>query len=342
VIGKDAFDVALIPGMRERLAGAYAQFRAAHAAFQEGESRIVERSTVRDRCPGCGAPSEETAALFTSRAMRHVRCRRCDLVYTLDILEESDDRALYQRNTAMAAYLTLKDDPAYAQLEANKAAYLASLARRFVAKPTTFLDIGCSTGELLAAAEHLGFDVRGVDANPDMVARARNRFGDRVAEGYFPGALPADWPRFGVIAILDVLEHMVDPKAFLAELSRHLEPGGVLLVQVPNFDSLIIQVEGPVNGNFQHGHWTHFTAATLAAVLESAGLETLWHETIISELDRINEFPRDKVAATLARLAPGDPKARERLDAEAIHRNLLGYKVIGVFRRGPQDYNSHR
>jgi 2-polyprenyl-3-methyl-5-hydroxy-6-metoxy-1,4-benzoquinol methylase len=62
--------------------------------------------------------------------------------------------------------------------------------------------------------------VRGIDANPDMIERARKRFGDRVSEGYFPGAVPASWPRFGAIAILDVLEHMVDPHAFLAELSR--------------------------------------------------------------------------------------------------------------------------
>jgi 2-polyprenyl-3-methyl-5-hydroxy-6-metoxy-1,4-benzoquinol methylase len=333
VIPRDAFDVALIPGMRERLAGAYARFRAAHSAFQQGESRIAARSTVRECCPGCGASADDAAALFTSRAMRHVRCERCHLVYTLDILEETDDRALYQRNTAMAAYLALKDDPAYAELETGKAAYLASLARRFVEGPATLLDIGCSTGELLAAAERLGFDVRGVDANPDMIARAQKRFGDRVAEGYFPGALPVGWPRFGVIAILDVLEHMVEPKSFLAELSRRLEPGGILLVQVPNFDSLIVQVEGPDNGNFQHGHWTHFTAATLAAVLEAAGFQTLWRETIITELDRLEAFPREKVMAALARLAPGDPAARERLDADAIHRNLLGYKIVGVFRK---------
>jgi SAM-dependent methyltransferase len=338
---KDAFDVALIPGMRERLAPAYARFRAAHAAFQRGESRIVARSSVRGRCPACEAPSSGAEPLFVSRSMHHVRCRRCELVYTLDILEEEDDRALYQPNSAMAAYLALKEDPAYAELEANKASYMAALARRHVAQPTTFLDVGCSTGELLAAAERLGFDVRGLDANPDMVARARKRFGDRVAEGYFPAAVPPGWPAFGVIAILDVLEHMVHPKDFLAQLARHLEPGGLLLVQVPNFASLVIQVEGPDNGNFQHGHWTHFTASTLGSLLACAGFDTLWRETIISELDRIREFPSAQILSALARLAPDYAGGVERLSAGEMHARLLGYKVVGVFRKRP-DYNSNR
>ena len=331
MIGKDAFDVAMIPGMRERLAGAYARFRAAHAAFQQAESRIVARAAPRERCPSCDAPAEEAEPLFVARAMRHVRCRRCRLVYTLDILEAEDDRALYQQNSAMAAYLALKEDPAYAELEANKAAYIAGLARRFADSQKTFLDVGCSTGELLSAAERLGFDVRGLDANPDMIARARKRFGERVAEGYFPGALPEDWPRFGVIAILDVLEHMVSPRDFLRQLSRHLEPGGILVVQVPNFDSLIVQLEGPESGTFQHGHWTHFTAATLGPLLESEGFGTLALETIISERDRILAFPRKAILEALARTAPGYDGGVEGLGTPEIHRNLLGYKVLGVF-----------
>ena len=332
---KDRFDVAMIPGMRERLASAYARFRAAHAAFQQGESRIVERASARERCPGCGASSNDAEALFVSRSMRHVRCRRCALVYTLDILDTADDQALYQQNSAMAAYLSLKEDPAYAELESNKASYLAGLARRFVDKPTTFLDVGCSTGELLLAAERLGFDVRGIDANPDMIERARKRLGDRVSEGYFPGAVPASWPRFGAIAILDVLEHMVDPHVFLAELSRWLAPGGILLVQVPNFDSLIVHLEGPQSGTFQHGHWTHYTAATLAPIVEAAGFETRWLETIISERDRILAFPREEILRALARAAPDYRGGIEGLSAAEMHRNFLGYKVVGVFGKRP-------
>lgn len=332
-MNKEEFDVALIPGMRERLAQAYARFRTAHATFQQDESRVATKSSERDRCPGCGAPSSEAKELFVARAMRHVRCRRCDLVFTRDILEEADDRALYQPNTAMLAYLDLKEDPAYAGLEATKAAYMAGLARRFSRDGAKFLDVGCSTGVLMKAAADAGFDVRGVEPNPDMVARAKKKLGDRVVAGYFPGALPAEWPPFDVIAILDLLEHMVEPRAFIGELASRLAPEGLLLVQVPNFSSLIIQLEGPENNNFCHGHWTHFTEATLAALLESAGFETLWRETIISELDRVRAFAPEKIRATVERLAPGYEGDGARLDAAGLHERFLGYKLVGIFRK---------
>ncbi|HXZ48489.1 MAG TPA: class I SAM-dependent methyltransferase [Usitatibacter sp.] len=331
---KDDFDVALIPGMRERLAQAYARFRAAQDAFQEGESRIASAASTRVRCPGCDAPAGEAEPLFVARSLRHVRCRRCALVFTLDVLAGEADRALYQPNTAMAAYLALKEGPDYARLERDKARYLASLAARFGARGA-FLDIGCSTGALMAAAREEGFEPYGLDANPDMVERARARFGGRAATGYFPDALPSDWPRFGAIAILDLLEHMVEPKVFLGQLAERLDPAGLLLVQVPNFDSLIVQLEGPANTNFCHGHWTHFTAATLAPLARSAGFTELAHETIISELDRIRAFPRERIAAALARLAPAYRGGVEGLDAAELHRMLLGYKLVAVFRKGP-------
>ena len=332
MISRDDFDVALIPGMRERLAESYKRFRAAHAAFQQEESRVAVRSTERTSCPGCGAPSGEAQLLFTSRAMRHVRCPRCRLVYTRDILADEDDRALYQPNSAMIAYLDLKDGPDYTFLESRKAAYLASLAAPHAPKAGPFLDVGCSTGALMAAARDLGFDVYGLDANPHMAARARALFGERVTTGYFPDAIPASWPSFSVISILDLLEHMVEPRAFLAELRARLADGGLLLVQVPNFDSLVIQLEGPDNGNFCHGHWQHFTATTLSQLLGSAGFAEIHRETIISEQDRIMAFPKEAVLGTLKRIAPGY-EGEGNLSAEEIHRRFLGYKLVGLFRK---------
>ena len=331
-MGRDAFDVALIPGMRERLKEAYARFRATLAEFQQAESGVARNVTVRTHCPACGASASGAHSLFVSRQMEHVRCAACAQVYTREVLPDEDDRALYQGNSAMQGYLALKENPDFAWLEATKAAYVAGLARERCTGGN-FLDVGCSTGKLLEAARACGFDVYGLEANPDMISRARAVFGSRVAEGYFPGAIPEGWPTFDVIAILDLLEHMVVPGDFLSQLSARLNPGGLLLVQVPNFDSLVVQLEGAASAVYCHGHWLHFTAPTLARLLDTAGFTELHRETVISELDRIRAFPAGEIEATLARLAPAlAPRART-LTADDVHGHLLGFKLVGVFRK---------
>jgi SAM-dependent methyltransferase len=89
------------------------------------------------------------------------------------------------------------------------------------------LDIGCGTGRVAAALAERGARVWGVEPEPEMVARARERVSTvKVApaeklpfkEGWFDGALM--W----------LVVHLVDrPQAF-AEAHRVLAPGGRLLV----------------------------------------------------------------------------------------------------------------
>jgi demethylmenaquinone methyltransferase/2-methoxy-6-polyprenyl-1,4-benzoquinol methylase len=91
------------------------------------------------------------------------------------------------------------------------------------------LDVATGTG--LVAAELLarGFDVTGLDQSPDMLARARARFGPRVelvessAE-----ALPFDEGSFDHLTVTYLLRYVDDPADTLKELARVVRPGGVL------------------------------------------------------------------------------------------------------------------
>lgn len=91
------------------------------------------------------------------------------------------------------------------------------------------LDVATGTG--LVAAELLarGFEVTGVDQSPDMLARARERFGPRVelveasAEN-----LPFTDGTFDHLTVTYLLRYVADPAATRAELARVVRPGGVV------------------------------------------------------------------------------------------------------------------
>ena len=91
------------------------------------------------------------------------------------------------------------------------------------------LDVATGTGLVAAELLRHGFSVTGVDQSREMLAVARDRFGDAVelltasAE-----ALPFDSESFDHLTVTYLLRYVGDPGATLAELVRVVRPGGVV------------------------------------------------------------------------------------------------------------------
>lgn len=341
------FDAALIPGMRARLAEGYARFRAAEAraialaAPPEAGGRLG-RYRTRD-CPSCGGPAPDRAVL-RNHGIDVVTCPACGLTYTRQVMEESADAARYQASELDIEAMRLRCSGPYLELEEARARYYLDLLEECSAGAGSLLDIGCGTGTTLVQAKARGWSVLGLEPGKAAAAVARERLGEadrhRVIEGYFPADLPADQQRFDAISILDVLEHFVDPLAFLHLVKRHLSPRGVLFVQVPNWDSLLVQLEGAASSVICTGHWTYFTPMTLPALLARAGFHALHVETVVSEIDRIASFPDVAKSAVVARLRPSEagaawPDDNGPLSATRLHRLGMSYKLIGIFAPEP-------
>lgn len=168
------------------------------------------------------------------------------------------------------------------------------------------LDFGCAGGALgkTLKAERPGIEVRGVEPVPDVAARARSVLDD-VHVGQAEDALPADWPRPDCVIFADVLEHLVDPWAAVRRARALLEPGGALVVSIPNVlhHSVVADL---VRGRFDYRdagvldrtHLRFFTAATARELIEQAGFA-------IERIERVVDTQR---FAGLARNTPVNGK----------------------------------
>jgi SAM-dependent methyltransferase len=96
---------------------------------------------------------------------------------------------------------------------------------------TRVLDIGCGTGAMLAFLERYG-QVDGIEAEPKAIDHCRRRGFDRVHRVEEP-PFPFDDSSFGLVTMLDVLEHIEDDVSTLREARRLLEPDGLLVLTVP-------------------------------------------------------------------------------------------------------------
>lgn len=91
------------------------------------------------------------------------------------------------------------------------------------------LDVATGTGLVAQALLARGFRVTGLDQSPEMLVRARERFGDRVelVEGS-ADELPFDDASFDHLTFTYLLRYVDDPAATLAELARVVRPAGTI------------------------------------------------------------------------------------------------------------------
>jgi 2-polyprenyl-3-methyl-5-hydroxy-6-metoxy-1,4-benzoquinol methylase len=150
------------------------------------------------------------------------------------------------------------------------------------AEARRILDLGCSSGALGAALKaSRGAEVVGIELLEEYAADAA-RVLDRVLCGDVGTVLAetGDLGSFDCIVAADVLEHLVDPWAVLAQAVALLEPGGVVVVSLPNVRyaktvlELVVRGRWPRDdaGLFDRTHLRWFTPADARTMLEDAGL----------------------------------------------------------------------
>ena len=144
------------------------------------------------------------------------------------------------------------------------------------------LDVGCGAGLLCEPLARLGAEVTGVDAAPEnAMAAAAHAEGAGLDIRYIAGELAAqDLGQFDLVTAMEVIEHVADKPAFVAELARRLAPGGLMVLSTPNQtpQSRLLMVGAAEGlGLIPRGthHWDDFvTPEELTELLAGAGLAT--------------------------------------------------------------------
>lgn len=109
-------------------------------------------------------------------------------------------------------------------------------------QPAIALDLGCGRGEWLELAGETGFDARGVDLDDGML-EACHEYGLNAENVDALEALRRTPDNsIAVVSAFHVVEHMPFDvaRAVMAEALRVLQPGGLLLLETPNPDNLVV------------------------------------------------------------------------------------------------------
>lgn len=229
------------------------------------------------RCPLCDEDDfavefEGVDSLSTGKRLRFavVRCRSCGLHYTNPRPDAASIGRFYPPD-----YLPHQppqdDDP---RKWCRRYPFLPRWVTSY-SRNRRLLDFGCGGGAFLERMRRLGWEVVGLDASAETVDRLRRDHGIDAIAGSLPN--PRLSPStFDLVTMWHSLEHVHRPREVLQAAREVIVPGGMLIVAVPNMQSLAAMwFRENWYGLDVPRHLTHFTPRTLAELLRRCGFRLL-------------------------------------------------------------------
>jgi SAM-dependent methyltransferase len=203
-------------------------------------------------CPMCGSSDPRQLARQSFEALAGslvngydvVACRSCGMTYASGLPSPEEFTSYYtgmsKYEHEVTSYFSSPED--HARCESVVDMVETGVANRALA----VLDVGCSTGALLAAFKRRGFtNLEGLDPSPACAAFALRTHDIYVRTG--TASHVADLPgRYGLVILSAVLEHLVDPLRALQDAWHVLGDDGLLFIEVPDVEGFGARQPGGV------------------------------------------------------------------------------------------------
>jgi len=187
---------------------------------------LVPTDTARRevRCRSCG--SESNTLFLEGHGYRIVTCRDCGLRY---VNPQPTDQELHDYYSNFDQERTWRGD---GEESFDRAMRRIVLRHR---RSGCLLDVGSSRGNFLLSMRSAGFHVYGVEPSPKNSEFARSHNQIPTFTGTVEDFLSSPHRgRFDVISVLNVLEHLREPKRVLLGLRDLLVEDGIVTLVVPD------------------------------------------------------------------------------------------------------------
>lgn len=242
-------------------------------------SATISADRLFDRCPlGCCDDLQTSAITLAEGPL--LRCTICGQLLS-SCTRGQYELALKKWDTSNGTTPEAQSVARFQQVTERRLRCALRLLGRLTSPPLRLLDVGCSSGALLAVAARLGFSPSGVEIASKAVDTAQ-RAGFEVFCGLLHDARFAD-ETFHVITAFELIEHLNAPLSLLTECHRILKPEGVLIVNTPNAASWTAGVMRECWDGFSlssmGGHVSFFSPQSLTNLAEQCGFRVERLET---------------------------------------------------------------
>ena len=184
--------------------------------------------------------SSDYKKILTKFEMNIVKCKKCGLIYVNPILQESELSRRYTESFFYDEYLPIfKATSTHYDLNIIRSHFFLflQLLTKYFTPGKRLLDVGCSAGFFMKAAEEIGWEAEGVEISTVASEYAKNIVKVNVHESKLEDLhLPAE--NFDLVVLMETIEHLINPLDTLKEINRILTKKGILIISAPDYNSL--------------------------------------------------------------------------------------------------------
>lgn len=193
-----------------------------------------------------------------------VKCLDCGLVYAL---------ASGKKDSVIEDYTQMKDS-LYLREEHGRRRSARRVLEEISAfkSPGRLLEIGSATGFFLDEARRLGWEAIGIEPSMWATDYARTNFNLDIIPTSIE-EVNLDGQRFDAIVLIDVIEHLADPKYALGKIRKLLKHNGILYIATPDIESLASRLLRQRWWGIKNHHLYYFSRKMLKALLNKTGFE---------------------------------------------------------------------
>ncbi len=232
-------------------------------------------------CPVCGGEARtvlfhQSFTAFSGKGLLSgydvVTCSHCGCGYADGIPGQPEFDAYYRD---LSKYEYQHRDGAESAEDLSRFQIIADALGPFIPAPQArILEVGCSTGRLLALLKESGFPhVAGLDPSPSCSEAALRLYGVPVLTGSLDDLL-RDPSQVEMLILIGVLEHLRDLRPALRNIHQKLSSHGRVYVEVPDVTGFARFLDAPYQ-QFSTEHVIFFSPASLSAALAAEGFRPL-------------------------------------------------------------------
>jgi len=214
--------------------------------------------------------------MYGRRKLWHLtQCSECSSVYRTVFPSEDELTEIYGSDYYDSWNIEADTDAFWQMKVRNCISYIATLDRYITdagIEPRTLLDVGCAHGFMLDAATRQGYIPSGLEISPAGDAARQRGFNvvpARLEDGPFPSE------SFDVVTMIDVIEHLADPRSALKSVRAMLKPGGLVFVVTPDISSVSARILRSAWPHYLPEHLIYYSSSSLSKLFSMSNMPVL-------------------------------------------------------------------
>ena len=207
----------------------------------KSSQKIISECKEVFNCPICS--SNDRKKYTKVFGFTFYNCNSCNHLYSGNVPSEAALKSLYAEGEGDQEVESVQREiyanEKYFETRLKEIAYpKAKFASDNIQERGLWIDLGAGTGDLLISAKKLGWETLGFESDKVQVKFARKK-GVKMFEKYLDLTKELSELKFAkIVSLINVLEHLEDPKKTIINISKSLNKGAYFLFEVPRFPSI--------------------------------------------------------------------------------------------------------